>query len=65
MCWVQQAAVQCGAFPVQRQAVAGAEAATLSCHLTPQSLVMVMVMVCLDSDDHDNLDRGNSDNGYG
>lgn len=60
MCWVQQAAVQCGAFPVQRQAVAGAEAATLTLDTAESG-----DGDGLDSDGHDNLDRGNSDNGYG
>ena len=62
MCWVQQAAVQCGAFPVQRQAVAGAEAATLTLDTAESG---GHDGDGLDSDGHDNLDRGNSDNGYG
>ena len=57
MCWLQQAAVQCGAFPVQCQAVAGAEAATLTLDTAESGDG--------DGDGLDNLDRGNSENGYG
>ena len=62
MCWLQQAAVQCGAFPVQCQAVAGAEAATLTLDTAESGDGDGNGP---DSDGHDNLDRGNSENGYG
>lgn len=62
MCWLQQAAVQCGAFPVQCQAVAGAEAATLTLDTAESG---DGDGDGLDNHGHDNLDRGNSENGYG